>query len=999
MSANTCPRVRSGLHVGFFALTVAIAMAPPTVAAAQTVGGILADYSTTSWTEKDGLPTSRILAISQTADEYLWLGTDVGLVRFDGAQFLLWKEFSDVHLPDRPVLTLCTANDGSLWIGFISPGGVSRIQGGLVTNYDERDGLTGGSVTSVIEGRDKTIWASTHDGLFRFRSGTWTRIGPESGLAEGTVSSTFEDSRSNLWVSTSDGVFRRLKDQQQFERVVPASYWAHRVTEDRTGAIWITDPRVGLRRVLTHVDSSAPSLSSLPVALRTADGLGIQILPDRYNSLWIATLGRGLWRVRTSEGHSDIDTSTINTGLLSNSVRAIFEDHKGNLWVGTDNGLQQLSRKTLTGLTGLGLVRVVENGSDGSVWVGTTSGLVRFKDGRQVRYGLHGELPSPFVTALHSDHTGGLWIATDRGVTQFKDDRFIPVGVPITHRITRVYSMTTDSQGGLWLCDSNQGLFRWAGRTLTPFDVPSQLDHRNVTSVHGDAADRVWILRSAGGFGVVERDGSFRDVNSTGITFSTLHQDSGDNVMWVGGLQGAGRISDNHLVTVGEKNGLPTASVNAIVPGDDGHVWLGTPVGIVRMAATAFDTVDRDASAKVNYTLYNTEDGMAGSPVGLGVPGAVRAADSRLWFVTTNGVSIVDPRSIRDGATIPPVHIAGVVADARRLRPTRHLSLAPLTSTIEIEYSAVTFSSPKKVRYRYRLDGFDRDWREVGTRREALYTNLPPGQYRFRVAAANNENGFGVDGASIDFTILPTFYQTGWFYTACALTLILVVWVVWKLRVGYLHREFSLVLGERVRVSREIHDTLLQSLVGVALQLDALSESAGPLDSMKATLATTRREVEDYIRETRRSIWNLRSPKLERGDLAAALRHAGDRMTSGTPVQFTLTAIGQTRRLEADVEQQLLRIGEQAMLNSVRHANATEVHLKLQYEEDAVLLRVSDNGRGFDATEPAGDLSQHYGLMGMKERTEQAGGGLNIVTHPGGGTAVEIVIPVTSNGK
>lgn len=981
------------------ALTLAVALAVPTVAAAQEVRGILADYSTTSWTVKDGLPTSRVFAIAQTADEYLWLGTDVGLVRFDGAQFLLWKEFSDLQLPDRAVLTLCTSHDGSLWIGFTTPGGVSRVQDGLVTNYDETDGLTGGSVTSIIEDRDGTIWAGTHDGLSRFRNGRWTHIGPESGLAEGTVSSTFEDSRSNLWVGTTDGVFRRLKDQQLFERVVTASYWAHRVTEDRTGAIWITDPRVGLRRLLTHVDSNNPIISSLPAAPRTADALGIQILPDRNNSLWIATLGRGLWRMRTSEGHSAIDTSTIRNGLLSNSVRAIFEDHKGNLWVGTENGLQQLSRKTLIGLTGLGLVRVVEKGSDGSVWVGTTTGLLRFKDGRQVRYGLHGELLSPFVTALHSDHTGALWIATDRGVTQFKNDRFIPVGISLRPRLTRVYSMTTDSQGGLWLCDSNQGLFRWAGHRLTPFDVPSQLDHRNVISIHGDAADRVWIRRSGGGLGVVENDGSFRGINSSALTLSTLHQESGDNVMWVGSLQGAGRFSDTRFVTVGEKNGLPTASVTAIVPGADGHVWLGTPVGIVRMAATAFDTVDHDPSAKVNYTLYNTEDGMAGSPVGLGVPGAVRAADGRLWFVTTNGVTIVDPRSIRDGATIPPVHIEGVVADARRLRPMRHLSLPPLTSTIEIGYSAVTFSSPKKVRYRYRLDGFDRDWRDVGTRREALYTNLPPGQYRFRVAAANNENGFGVDGASIDFTILPTFYQTAWFYEACALTLILVLWLVWKLRVRYLHREFSLVLGERVRVSREIHDTLLQSLVGVALQLDALSESADPLDSMKATLATTRREVEEYIRETRRSIWNLRSPKLERGDLAAALRHAGDRMTSGTPVQFTLTATGQTRRLETDVEQQLLRIGEQAMLNSVRHANATEVHLKLQYEEDAVRLRVSDNGRGFDATELAGDRSQHYGLIGMKERTEQAGGGLNIVTHPGGGTAVEIVIPVTSGGK
>lgn len=999
MPAHTCSRLGSDVHMAFLAFTFAMAMAVPTSAAAQKVGGILADYSTTSWTEKDGLPTSRVFAIAQTADEYLWLGTDLGLVRFDGAQFLLWKEFSDVQLPRRHVLTLCTAHDGSLWIGFNTPGGVSRVQDGLVTNYDESDGLTGGSVTSIIEDHDKIIWAGTHDGLFRFRSGTWTRVGPESGLAEGTVSSAFEDSRSNLWIGTTDGVFRRLKDQQRFERVVPASYWAHRVTEDRTGAIWITDPRVGLRRLLSNVDSNHPATSSLSAAPRTADALGIQILPDRYNSLWIATLGRGLWRMRTSEGRGAIDTFTIGNGLLSNSVRTIFEDHKGNLWVGTENGLQQLSRKTLTGLSGLGLVRVVEQSSDGSVWVGTTTGLIRFRDGRQVRYGLHGELPSPFVTALHSDHNGALWIATDRGVTKFVDDRFIQVGTPLRPQLTRIYSMTTDSHGGLWLCDSNHGLFRWIAHTLTPFNVPSELDHRTVTSIHGDAADRVWIRRSGGGLGVVETDGSFRDVNLSTFSLNALYQESGNNAIWIGGLQGAGRFSDNRFVAVGEHNGLPTASVTAIVPGTDGHVWLGTPVGIIRIATNVFDGVANDPSSKVNYTLYDTEDGMAGSPVGLGVPAAVRSADGRLWFVTSNGVTIVDPRTIRDGAPIPPVHIEKIIADARRLRPIRNLRFPPLTSTIEIDYSAVTFSSPKKVRYRYRLDGFDHDWRDVGTRRDALYTNLPPGQYRFRVAAANNDNGFGTDGASIDFTILPTFYQTAWFYGACALSLILAVWMVWRLRVRHLHREFSLVLGERVRVGREIHDTLLQSLVGVALQLDALSEAAAPGDSLKDTLATTRREVEEYIRETRQSIWNLRSPKLERGDLAAALRQTGDRVTSGTPVQFTLTATGQRRRLETDVELQLFRIGEQALLNSVRHANATEVHVKLQYDDEAVLLRVSDNGRGFNATAFAGERSQHYGLISMKERTEQAGGELSIVTHPGGGTAVEIVIPVTAVGK
>src|SRR5262245_9527360 len=435
------------------ALCLAIALGVPAVSRAQEVGGILKDYAMNSWTEKDGLPSSRVTSIAQTSDEYLWLGTNAGLVRFDGVKFLAWKELSDSPLPARRVWALYASRDGSLWVGYATPGGISRIKDGIVTNFDESSGMTGGSIESITEDRDGSIWAGTHDGLFHYRNGRWEKLGPEGRLPEGTVAATFEDSHGNLWVSTTDGVFRRLKDKPTFEHIVPASYWAHRVTEDRQGAMWITDPRIGLRPMLKHVDSTP---SALPPAINApeADGLGVQMLPDSRGDMWIATLGRGVWRLRSSDGRSRIDSLTIDKGLLNNSVRALLEDHEGNIWVGTDNGLHQLFKKTLTGLTDLGVVRVVERGADDSIWVGTTSGLVRFKDGGQVRY-KSPQLPSAFVTALHADHSGNLWIVTDSGVTRFKDEQFVTIDMPFS-QLTRVYTVTTDARGGLWLCDSGR---------------------------------------------------------------------------------------------------------------------------------------------------------------------------------------------------------------------------------------------------------------------------------------------------------------------------------------------------------------------------------------------------------------------------------------------------------------------------------------------------------------------------------------------------------------
>jgi len=462
---------------------------------------------------------------------------------------------------------------------------------------------------------------------------------------------------------------------------------------------------------------------------------------------------------------------------------------------------------------------------------------------------------------------------TDSGVTRFKNERFLPVDIPFA-QLTRVYSVTTDAHGNLWLCDSNHGLFRWANQTLTPFDVPG-LDHRVVTSVGGDASGRVWIHNAGGSLTVVEADGSSHQAE-WGNGSNAFYQETADAVGWLSGIDGAGRLDGNRLLTIGEKNGLPTTMVGAVIPGDDGHLWLATPVGIVRISDKAFQLVEKDPAAHVAYTLYGTEDGMAGLPTAPGSQAAVRAADGRIWFVTTNGITIVDPRMITDDSTIPPVHIEGLVADARRLGAGSHPRLAPKTSTIEIDYSAVTFSSPKKVRYRYRLDGFDREWREVGTRREALYTNLPPGKYRFRVGAANSERGFSSDAAAIDFELLPTFYQTWWFYGVSALTLALALWIIWQLRVRHLQREFSLVLGERVRVSREIHDTLLQSLVGVALQLDALSEAAGPAARPHSPgrrgvhPRNTAVDLEPALTETRSQRSGGRSPPDGRA------RHVGD---------------------------------------------------------------------------------------------------------------------------
>jgi signal transduction histidine kinase len=341
------------------------------------------------------------------------------------------------------------------------------------------------------------------------------------------------------------------------------------------------------------------------------------------------------------------------------------------------------------------------------------------------------------------------------------------------------------------------------------------------------------------------------------------------------------------------------------------------------------------------------------------------------------------------------VQIEAALANERRLMPAPHTTLPAGTRRLQISYTAVSMTASNKIRFRYRLDGFDTDWIEAGTRRQAFYTNLSPRDYQFRVEAASEDGRWTASSATWPFTISPAFYQTSWFFTACALGGLLIVWGSWRVRLQLVRRQFSLVLAERARLSREIHDTLLQSLVGVALQFDGISNSIDHSSSgAKDQLVRIRREVETYIREARQSIWDLRSPVLETQDLSAALRDFGKRASAGTAIRFATTVAGAPRQCPAKVENQLLRIGQEAITNAVRHAGAKRITLDLRFDEREVLLRVSDDGCGFDAKAGAHDSDNHYGLTTMRERAEELGGQLTIATAPGNGTVVEANVPL-----
>jgi signal transduction histidine kinase len=362
--------------------------------------------------------------------------------------------------------------------------------------------------------------------------------------------------------------------------------------------------------------------------------------------------------------------------------------------------------------------------------------------------------------------------------------------------------------------------------------------------------------------------------------------------------------------------------------------------------------------------------------------------------VTGRGLTAFDPRVLESSGAAPVAEIEDAVVDERPVDITRGLRLTAHTERVAIDYSVLDLTTPWRTRFRYRLEGFDSQWIDAGTHRQAVYTHLPPGNYVFRVAASNVDGSWGEAAATWPFSVEPMFYQTVWFYGVCALALGLATWGLWQLRLRHVRRQFALLIGERARLSREVHDTLLQSLVGVALQFDALGANLDPSSPERQQLVRIRKEVEQYIREARHSIWNLRKPVIGGRDLPTALREAALRVTGGRSIGFEFSVYGTPFPCSPETEEQLTRICQEAVLNAIRHASPERVRVELRYEGESIILRVTDDGRGFDPQTalPLEDAG-HYGLVSMRERAAQVGGIFTLTTSLRAGTSIEARVP------
>ena len=947
----------------------------------------LTGYSMNSW-RWDRVPYGPVRALAQDTEGYLWIGTETGLVRFDGVRFVTADAAGVSGLPASSVFALRVSRaDGALWVGLAD--GVRVIRGGRVDAPAAHQTLRG-PVTALAEDVDGAMWAATSRGLFRFQAGGWRRVVVPS-TRDQPISAVHIGPTGKLWVGTDAGLFERSTDGG-FRRVGTSTAAVRGISEDAQGHPWVTDQVSGFRRGDVQRDAT-PGL----------DGRGVFVFHNGRSDLWVATGGAGLWRVPLTTGQASIvETSTAETGLLSNGVWSVLEDRDRNIWVGTHEGLHRFTPHDVTPLL-LPLIQTIEASSDGSVWVGTARGILKLDGRNPTAAAVRRQLSTVDTRTVYRDRAGVLWVATDDGVYRLVGERLVRVPSESHDALRQVGSITGGADGVVWVADRAEGLFRWDGAALRPVAVP--IVDRAISRIHGSRHGDVWIGFDGGRLARISADGRFEAFGAAhGIpdrSHTTIDAivDDRDGSVWIGGDGGLTRFAGGRFGTV-VMDPIANRRILDIVEDDRGYLWLAIErFRILRLQPAEFDKALKTRGYRIRYAEFGYSRGVPGVPVQSTRRGAVRGPDGRLFFATGHGIAVIDPHAIDAGGPPgpPAPRIDNVVADDERLAPVAGASVPAGTSRLGIDYAAVQLTASVPLRVRYRLEGFDAALRDGGSREQAVYTNLPPRAYRFVVQAESADGR--TDTATWDFTIEPMFYQTYTFFALMAVGLALTGWGAWRLRVRQVRRELALVFSERMRLSREMHDTVLQDLASIAVQCGAVAnaiEAATP--AAHAHLVSVRRQVEEHIREMRRAVWDLRSPMLEIDDLAGAFHRVGQKATAGTKVQFELTVQGRPRRYGTRLENEVLRIGQEAVHNAVCHAQAARIRLDLTFGRRQLLLRVTDDGRGLDVGYRVRHAEGHLGIDGMKERAAQIGGQLKIATEITRGTSVELIVPAISHG-
>lgn len=969
----------------------------------------LAQLNHAFWTSREGAPL-QINCVSQAPDGSLWIGSGSGLYRFDGIHFTLFHEIAgEAAFPAIDIQTLYTAPDGTLWIGFYMPGIVS-IRNGRVRVYTQANGLPYGNVPRIVSAPDGSIWAVARNQLVHLVNNRWQEAGRSVGLAQKSVYELLFDKEGTLWIAAGDALYALPKGHSRVQ-LIELLTTAHdlrsvsRLVEATDGSLWISESFYSGEPDMVKRLPIKGFIATEPVLIRDQ---AISLIPSSDGSLWILSITGGVWRVRTTgvrarDSRSGLLVEKVSTerftrgdGLTSNYTFDGIEDKAGNVWIATDRGLDRFRTPDFLRFVDYPLADSAKLAAcpQGGIWMADNgTPLLSYQDGRTVAHG-----PVRDTLSIYCDHRGVVWLNDMQGLWKYQNGRFTHVPYPPGIEPESARKVEGEDENQLYISFSRKGVWRLSNgkwNRVSPTAV----------TLFEDSHTALWEGFPEGGIARLFNGTSRRflpdEAGNLGSVEAFCESHWG---LLAGGTSGVAILRGNRFQKLVFADPASVRGVSGIVESHDGDVWLNSVYGVVRIP-------NSELAAAVKAPAYRiaaqslTEDGVVGpSNQNAYLPTAVSSKNGTLWFATSGMVVSLDPRTLRSEVNPPTPTIQSFSADNVQ-QTSANPRLSPEVHVLRIGYFAVNLTAPERVIYRYRLDGEDAYWQDVGHRTEAVYTGLKPGRYTFHVESSLGNGVWSESQARMSLRLLPPWWNTWWCWTftvgACVLTAV----SLYRVRLHHLTEQldarFQDRLAERTRIAQELHDTLLQSFQGLMLRFQTvneivLSDPAGAREDLEKALA----RADQALAEGRQAIQGIRGAAHSGTDIAQGLRELMSELVEeaylshGKSPSTLVIVEGQPETVNPWICEEVCRIAQEALRNSFTHSNAEHVESEVAYSRAFLRLRFRDDGIGIDpAVLQSGGRRGHWGLSGMRERATAIQGHLSIWSRPEAGTEIELTIP------
>lgn len=960
----------------------------------------LLQFHHTAWSTERGAPAD-IWDIQQADAGPLWLATGFGLFQFDGERFTRQAPPDGEAYASHNMTALSLAPDDTAWIGYFNAG-IDRLADGHLTHFAPGKDVPDGMVFRIEHDGSGRMWAAIDGGLCWFDGQRWQRAGADWGYTAARAHWLLRDVRGVLWVSDGTQILSLRPGARRFEPSGQPVGLYVTMAESPDGMIWVADP---YRGVFALTDSKGQVLPASARAQPQFPGLfARRIRFMRDGALWGSDYAaQGVFRIALPAAPAPVlERFGPVQGLTSATAGPLLEDREGNLWAGTNLGLNRFRHRALLPLAALlpgqpmavATFATAPGASPGPLLASLRDDRVLALSRERIERLQHGA-PAANTLAVPASASG--WVLGEHALLRLQAGHAQAVALPLGATPGAIRAFMVDSHDQPWVCPDAGGPHVFDGKAWVPVATLQDTPCSVLTTTRDGG---LWVGTVKGEVRVLRGQQLKRYAAADGLSVGPITAIwHGPTLTLVAGETGLAVLgADGRFHQVADQSAPLLQGITGIVQDRHGMLWLNGNRGVVQVAQRALLSSVR-AGVVGPMRLYDIMDGLPGiAQQATPVPTAIAADDGLLWFTTNQGLAWLDPDQTYRNPTAPDVFITEIVANDRPYPRDDGLRLPKWTDRLRIGYDAVSLTRPERVRFRYRLEGVDARWQDAGNRNEAFYTNLAPGRYRFRIAAANNDGVWNARGDTLDFVIEAAFVQTWQFKVCAALALLLTLALLWRMRTrqvaGRLRARLEERYLERERIARELHDTLLQGTQGLILRLHAASRSLPWNDPRRLELEQAVDLAENALIEGRDRVNGLRDSYSLREDLAAALQRSRNASMPPPAAELQISVDGRAVALRPLVADELFQLGREALANADRHAAATRIALELRYGSRDFTLRIRDDGCGLDPDVLHGQArTGHWGLTGMQERAQRIGAKMQLWSRPGSGTEIQIVLP------